>query len=86
MELISIISQLEKEADLADDKMAESDSQYYDGYGNGLRYAIDILKEYALNDCNQRIAELEFAKIQNLQHSFMLSRLHASRIMNYRKE
>lgn len=83
MELISIISQLEEEADLADDKMAESDSpQYYDGYGDGVQRAIDLLRKFALDEYNQKIAELKFAKTQNLQHSFMLSQLDTLKVEN----
>lgn len=66
MNLMPIISQLEKEADEADDKIMESDStQYYDGYSDGLSYAIDLLKKVAVAECEQRIAGAEFAKTQN---------------------
>ncbi len=83
MELISIISKLEQEADLADDKMEESDlSQYYDGYGDGIQYAIDLLRKFALDKCNQKITELEFTKTQNLQRSLMLSQLDIPKVEN----
>ena len=52
MDLIPIISQLEKEADEADDKILESDSpQYYDGYSDGVQYAIDLLRKAAIAEC-----------------------------------
>lgn len=49
MDISRIITKLEIEADEADDKNMESvtrvDMSYYDGYGDGLQRAIDILKE-----------------------------------------
>ncbi len=72
MDLMPIISQLEKEADEADDKIMESDSpQYYDGYGDGVQYVIDLLRKAAIAECEQRIAEAEFAKVQNFQSSLI---------------
>lgn len=49
MDISKIITKLEIEADEADDKIMESQNQtdmnYYDGYGDGLQRAIDILRE-----------------------------------------
>lgn len=83
MDLMPIISQLEREADEADDKIMESDSpQYYDGYGDGVQYAIDLLRKVAVAECEQRIAELEFAKAQNFQSSLINSRLNIPLVEN----
>lgn len=77
MDLMPIISQLEKEADEADDKMIESDSpQYYDGYGDGVQYAIDLLRKFAVAECERRIAEAEFA------NSLIKSRLNIPLVEN----
>lgn len=49
MDISKIITKLEIEADEADDEIMESQNQtgmnYYDGYGDGLQRAIDILRE-----------------------------------------
>lgn len=83
MDLMPIISKLEKEADEADNKIMESDSpQYYDGYGDGVQYAIDLLRKVAVAECEQRIAEAEFAKAQNFQSSFINSRLNIPLVEN----
>lgn len=83
MDLMPIISQLEREADETDDKIMESDSpQYYDGYGDGVQYAIDLLRKVAVAECEQRIAELEFAKAQNFQSSLINSRLNTPLVEN----
>lgn len=83
MDLIPIISQLEKEADKADDKIMESDSpQYYDGYGDGVQYAIDLLRKAAIAECERRIAEAELAKAQNFQSSLINSRLNIPLVEN----
>ena len=83
MDLMTIISQLEKEADEADDKIMESDlSQYYDGYGDGVQYAIYLLRKAAIAECEQRIAEAEFAKVQSFQSSLINSRLNIPLVEN----
>lgn len=83
MDLMPIILQLEKEADEADDKIMESDSpQYYDGYGDGVQYAIDLLRKAAIAECEQRIAEMEFVKAQNFQSSLINSRLDIQLVEN----
>ena len=52
MDISEIIKQLEIEADKADDKIMEvstkTDMNYYDGYGDGLQRAIDILRKVTL--------------------------------------
>lgn len=76
MIFMSIISQLEQEADAANDKIMESDSpQYYGGYGDGIQYAIDLLRKAALSECERKIAEAEFANAQYMQDSFIRSQL-----------
>ena len=49
MDISKIIERLEIEADEADDKIMEAsdktDMNYYDGYGDGLQRATDILRE-----------------------------------------
>lgn len=59
MNLMPIISQLEQKAD-EDDKMRD-----------GLQYAIDLLRKFAISECEQEIANAKFEINQRTQEVAM---------------